>query len=58
MDDPAIEYFADQYRRNRVEAHGIPFWLYLRDPAKFDLMALEPEPLLPAQQDVARRMSA
>jgi hypothetical protein len=53
----STEQIKESYARNRIAKHGIPFWLYQCDPAKFDELALDPEPLLPEQEAVARRIA-
>ena len=50
--DPQLDYHADRYLAQRVSAHGVSFEQYLTDPAHYDALALEPEPLLPAQRAV------
>ena len=56
--DPQLNYHADRYIAQRISAHGITFERYLSDPAYFDALALQPEPLLPAQRTVAERLDA
>ncbi len=50
--DPQLNYHADRYIAQRISAHGITFERYLTDPQRFDALALQPEPLLPAQRAV------
>jgi hypothetical protein len=51
--DPQLNYHADRFIAQRISAHGITFERYLTDPAHYDTLALQPEPLLPAQRTVA-----
>lgn len=51
--DPQLDYHADRYIAQRISAHGVTFERYLTDPAHYDTLALQPEPLLPAQRTVA-----
>ncbi len=55
--DPQLNYHADRYMAQRIHAHGITFEQYLTDPAYFDALALQPEPLLPAQRTVAQAVN-
>ena len=48
--DAQLNYHADRYIAQRISAHGITFERYLTDPAHYDTLALQPEPLLPAQR--------
>jgi len=56
--DPQLNYHADRYIAQRISAHGITFEQYLSDTPRFDTLALEPEPLLPAQRAVAKRLAS
>ena len=56
--DPQLDYHADRFIAQRISAHGVTFEQYLTDPDRFDTLALEPEPLLPAQRAVAAAWSA
>ncbi len=56
--DEYLNHFADQYSAARLHAHGVSLDAYLADPHRYDALALEPEPLLPAQQAVAQRIAA
>ena len=58
MDDPYINHYADRYVAQRLRAHGVSLDAYLADPARYDALALQPEPLLPAQRAVAQRIEA
>lgn len=53
--DAQLDYHADRYIAQRVSAHGVTFEQYLTDPARYDTLALEPEPLLPAQRAAVER---
>ena len=53
--DPQLDYHANRFIAQRISAHGITFEQYLTDPARYDALALEPEPLLPAQRAVGER---
>ena len=56
--DPQLDYHADRFIAQRVSAHGVTFEQYLTDPARYDALALEPEPLLPAQRTVGERLDS
>ena len=56
IDDALLEYHAENYIARRIGAHGVTFERYLTDPAHYDALALEHEPLLPAQRAVAQRL--
>lgn len=58
MDDAYLNHYADRYVAGRLRAHGVSLDQYLADPQRYEALALEPEPLLPAQQAVARRIAA
>ncbi len=58
MDDPYLNHYADRYVAARLHAHGVNLDAYLAHPERYEALALEPEPLLPAQQAVARRIAA
>ena len=53
--DALLDHHADRFIAQRVGAHGVTFEEYLTDPARYDALALEPEPLLPAQRAVGER---
>lgn len=55
--DALLDTLAERYIAQRVGAHGVTFARYLTDPARYDALALEPEPLLPAQRAVAQRLA-
>lgn len=57
LPDVMLDYYAHCYIAQRIGHHGITFEQYLTDPARYDALALEPEPLLPAQQAVAQRLA-
>lgn len=52
LSDALLEHHAENYIARRIGAHGVSFEQYLTDPAHFDALALEHEPLLPAQRAV------
>jgi hypothetical protein len=56
LPDALLEHHADRFIAQRIGAHGVTFEQYLTDPARYDALALEPEPLLPAQRAVAQRL--
>jgi hypothetical protein len=59
MYSPAyINYYADRYVAYRLKAHGVNLEHYLRMPERYEHLALEPEPLLPAQRAVQARLDA
>lgn len=45
-----LEYYADRFINLRIARHGFNLAQYLANPVQFERLALEPEPLLPAQQ--------
>ena len=53
MTDEHLNYYADAYAAQRLHAFGVSLESYLaatsEQRADYDLLALEPEPLLPAQ---------
>ncbi|NVE91571.1 hypothetical protein [Vreelandella titanicae] len=53
--DEHLEYYADRFIRLRIARHGVTLAQYLINPAQFERLALEPEPLLPAQQAAVLR---
>lgn len=55
LPDVLIDYYAHSYIAQRIGHHGVTFEQYLTDPERYDALALQPEPLLPAQQAVAER---
>jgi hypothetical protein len=57
LPDVMLDYYAHCYIAQRIGHHGITFETYLTDPARYDALALQPEPLLPAQQAVAQRLA-
>ncbi|WP_372373212.1 hypothetical protein ACDI10_16195 [Vreelandella venusta] len=48
--DATIEHHADRFIALRLARHGVNLAQYLANPVQFERLALEPEPLLPAQQ--------
>ena len=57
LPDALLEYHAENYLSQRIGAHGVTFERYLTDPARYDTLALRPEPLLPAQRAVAEQVA-
>lgn len=53
--DEHLEYYADRFIRLWIARHGVTLAQYLINPAQFERLALEPEPLLPAQQAAVLR---
>lgn len=57
--DETLNYYADAYAAQRLRAHGLGLETYLaatpEQRAGYDALALEPEPLLPAQGEVMDR---
>lgn len=58
MDDPYLNHYADRFIALRLSAHGVDLEQYLANPGRFEHLADEPEPLLPAQREAAARISA
>lgn len=56
--DAYLNHFSDRYVALRLRAHGVSLEQYLARPALYEPLALEPEPLLPAQRLVSRRIAA
>lgn len=54
--DAHIEHFADRFIALRMARHGVNLAQYLINPVQFERLALEPEPLLPAQQAAVLRI--
>lgn len=54
--DAHIEYYADRFIALRIARHGVNLAQYLINPAQFERLALEPEPLLPAQEAAVLRI--
>lgn len=58
--DAYLNYYADAYMAQRLHAFGVGLETYLgatpNQRADMDRLALEPEPLLPAQQAVRDRL--
>lgn len=54
--DEHLEYYADRFIRLWIARHGVTLAQYLINPAQFDRLALEPEPLLPAQKAAVLRI--
>lgn len=53
--DAYLNHYADAYVAQRIHAYGVSLESYLYAPADYDLLALDPEPLLPAQQPIRHR---
>lgn len=53
--DAHLEHYADRFIALRMARHGVNLAQYLINPAQFERLALEPEPLLPAQQAAVLR---
>lgn len=53
-----LSYHGERFVAQRLAAHGITFAQYLADPDRYDHLALEFEPLLPAQRAVQARLDA
>lgn len=59
MYSPAyLNYHADRFVAMRISAHGVTLEQYLVDPARYEHLATEPEPLLPEQRAAAARIEA
>lgn len=60
--DAYLNYHADRYAAQRIHAFGVSLETYLmatpEQQADYDRLALEPEPLLPAQERVRERLEA
>ncbi|WIX34928.1 hypothetical protein QO259_09915 [Salinicola sp. JS01] len=56
IDDEQLEYYADRFVLLRLNRHGVNLEQYLANVDRFERLALEPEPLLPAQQTAALRL--
>lgn len=54
--DEHLEYYADRFIRLWIARHGVTLAQYLINPVQFERLALEPEPLLPAQQAAVLRI--
>jgi len=54
--DATIEHYADRFIALRLARHGISLEQYLAHPERCERLALEPEPLLAAQQAAALRL--
>ncbi|WP_237673607.1 hypothetical protein [Vreelandella profundi] len=54
--DAHLEHYADRFIAQRMARHGVNLAEYLVNPAQFERLALEPEPLLPAQQAAVLRI--
>lgn len=56
--DEYLEHYADRYVALYLKGHGVTLEQYLADPSRYDRLADEPLPLLPAQQRVQARLDA
>lgn len=54
--DEYLEHYADRYVALRLKGHGVTLMQYLAAPARYEHLALEPLPLLPAQRAVQARL--
>ena len=54
--DAHLEHYADRFVGLRLARHGVNLAQYLANPPAFERLALEPEPLLPAQQAAVLRI--
>lgn len=54
--DATLEHYADRFIALRLARHGVNLAQYLANPERFERLALEPEPLLPAQRDATLRL--
>ena len=54
--DETLEQYADRFVQLRLARHGVNLAQYLANPVQFERLALEPEPLLPAQQAAVLRI--
>jgi hypothetical protein len=54
--DAHLEHYADRFIALRLARHGINLVQYLANIDRFERLALEPEPLLPAQQAAALKL--
>lgn len=51
-----LEHYADRFINLRIARHGVTLAQYLINPRQFERLALEPEPLLPAQEAAVLRI--
>lgn len=56
--DEYLKHYADRYVAMHLRGHGITLEQYLADPARYEDLALEPFPLLPAQREIQERLDA
>ncbi|MCL7931725.1 hypothetical protein [Halomonas llamarensis] len=54
--DAHLEHYADRFIALRLARHGVNLAQYLANVERFERLALEPEPLLPAQHAAALRL--
>lgn len=54
--DAHLEHYADRFIALRMARHGVNLAQYLINPYQFERLALEPEPLLPAQAAAVLRI--
>lgn len=54
--DAHLEHYADRFIALRMARHGVNLAQYLINPHQFERLALEPEPLLPAQEAAVLRI--
>jgi len=55
--DAYLNHYADRFVELRLARHGLSLDQYLANPRRYEPLALEPEDLLPQQQEVAQRLS-
>lgn len=56
MTDYGLERKAERFIQLRLARHGWTLHQYIVNPERGEQVALRPEPLLPQQQKIARRM--
>ncbi|MEX0745291.1 MAG: hypothetical protein WD118_06780 [Phycisphaeraceae bacterium] len=56
--DEYLERMGDRYVALHLRGHGVTMVQYLSDPERYEALALEPMPLLPAQKAVQARLDA
>lgn len=54
--DAHLEHYADRFMLLHLARHGVTLPQYLANVERFERLALEPEPLLPAQHAAALRL--
>ena len=56
--DDYLNHYADRYMAMQLKRHGVTLDQYLANPARYEVLALEPFPALPAQLAVQRQIDA